>query len=110
EPDVDLALPAATRQRYQGALHEVEAEDENAVTTCFTAAYGRSPVRSGSFLRTANGLRRFSPAEILRLLGFSPDFRLPEELPRSVAWRLVGNSLSLEPVRRLLATVPTLVC
>ena len=49
-----------------------------AVAATFTAAYGRSPVRAGSYLRR-NGhvARRFSPAEILRLLGFPASYRLP---------------------------------
>ncbi|MEM9594696.1 MAG: DNA cytosine methyltransferase [Acidobacteriota bacterium] len=96
-------------KRYDGALHIVDPTDPSAVTGCFTSAYGRSPVRSGSYLRAADGgVRRFSPSEILRLLGFPAGFRLPAELTLRQGWRLVGNSLSLEPVRRVLAAVPEL--
>ena len=35
------------------------------MTHCFTSAYGRSPVRSGSYVSVEGGLRRFSPAEII---------------------------------------------
>lgn len=92
--------------RYQDALHVVDADDPAAVTACFTSAYGRSWVRSGSYLRTARGLRRFSPAEILRLLGFPPSFGLPPELSLAKAWPLVGNSLALTAVRAVLARLP----
>ena len=50
-------------------------------------------------------LRRFSPGEVLRLLGFPASFELPPDLPRDAAWRLVGNSLSLPPVSAVLGRV-----
>jgi hypothetical protein len=71
------------------------------VVHCFTAAYGRSHVRSGSYIRTASGVRRFSPFEIARLLGFDRSFRLPPQLSLHKAWRLVGNSLSVDVVRMM---------
>lgn len=92
---------------YEGALHIVDADDPAAVTNCFTSAYGRSHVRSGSYLRIGGCVRRFSPSEILRLLGFPASFTLPPEMPARTAWRLVGNSLSLEPVRTMLALIPS---
>ncbi|MCG8462787.1 MAG: DNA cytosine methyltransferase [Holophagales bacterium] len=105
-----LWVEPALAERYAGALHVVNAADAGAVTTCFTSAYGRSPVRSGSYLRTDAGrLRRFSPSEILRLLGFPPTFRLPPDLPMGNGWRLVGNSLALPAVREVLAHVPELL-
>ncbi len=107
-PETDLYLDPETVRRYRGALHCVDPAADGAVTTCFTSAYGRSPVRSGSYLRTSQGLRRFSPREILRLLGFPPSFRLPRGMPRELAWRLVGNSLSLLPVRHVLTSIPEL--
>ncbi|MDA8017190.1 MAG: DNA cytosine methyltransferase [Thermoanaerobaculia bacterium] len=106
QPDPSLWLDATIVRRYHQALHVVDEDDSYAVTSCFTSAYGRSHVRSGSYLRTRDGgLRRFSPIEILRLLGFPTEFTLPQELRRSNAWRLVGNSLSLTPVRRVLSSI-----
>ncbi|MEE8522838.1 MAG: DNA cytosine methyltransferase [Thermoanaerobaculia bacterium] len=114
--DVDPGLVA----RYPGALDIVDAGDPDAVTACFTSAYGRSPVRSGSYLAKGptDAIRRFSPAEILRLLGFPGAFRLACGLPgdespvSSVsignAWRLAGNSLSIAAVRTVLAAIPEL--
>lgn len=96
-PDRDLL------RRYRHAIDLVDPDDPAALTACFTSAYGRSPVRSGSYLATARGPRRFSPGEILRLLGFPDGYRLPPDLPLASAWRLVGNSLSVDAVRAVLA-------
>ena len=106
EPSDDLWVDDDIAEKYEHAIHLVEENDRGAVTNCFTSAYGRSHVRSGSYLRTESGrVRRFSPAEILRLLGFPKSFRLPPALRRQNAWRLVGNSLSLVPVRRVLSAL-----
>lgn len=108
-PDPGLAVDPELVRRYEGTLDVVRADEPGAVTACFTAAYGRSPVRSGSYLEGEDGrLRRFSPAEILRLLGFPGTFRLPPDLPPEKAWPLVGNSLSVPAVRRVLAAIPEL--
>ena len=107
-PSPELAVDPNLVRRYAGAFHIVDGDNPDALTHCFTSAYGRSHVRSGSYLRTSGGVRRFSPAEILRLLGFPPSYGLPENLAPGKAWPLVGNSLSLEPVRRMLATIPEL--
>jgi site-specific DNA-cytosine methylase len=114
--DPDGVLGGALRvdpdlvHRYEGTLHVVDPDDPDAVTACFTAAYGRSHVRSGSYLRLPSRtpeprLRRFAPHEILRLLGFPKGYSLPPDLPPARAWPLVGNSLSLPPARAVLATV-----
>jgi hypothetical protein len=65
-------------------------------------------VRSGSYLRTPTGLRRFSPNEILRLLGFPETYSLPPDLPLQAAWHLVGNSLSVPAARHVLSAIPEL--
>jgi site-specific DNA-cytosine methylase len=104
-PDPGLWCDPSLPARYPHALDIVDPDDPAAVTACFTAAYGRSPVRSGSYVKTAAGLRRFSPAEILRLLGFPPSFHLPHDLPRRTAWSLVGNSVSVRAVRWVLTAV-----
>lgn len=107
----ELALDPALAQRYRHAIDVVDAADPAALTACFTSAYGRSPVRSGSYLATSGlatsaGLRRFSPREILSLLGFPPAYRLPADLPLANAWRLAGNSLSVPAVREVLRALP----
>jgi hypothetical protein len=80
----------------------VDTQRPGACAACFTSAYGRSVVRSGSYLATPTGLRRFSPAEILRMLDFPDTYRLPPDLPLRVAWSLVGNSLSVRAARWVL--------
>lgn len=111
EPEPGLELDPALAARYALALDRIDPEDEAAVASCFTAAYGRSPVRSGSYLRLpGGGLRRFGPREVLRLLGFPASFRLPPACcgpaARLLAWRLAGNSLSLPAVQAVLASLP----
>lgn len=105
----ELRINPDLARRYQGALDIVDPESPNQTTACFTAAYGRSPVRSGSYLRQPDGtLRRFSPSEILRLLGFPTTYTLPPDLPPAKAWPLAGNSLSVPAVRRVLGTLAPL--
>ncbi len=106
EPPDGLEVDADLLESYRAAMHLARADDPAAVTHCFTSAYGRSHVRSGSYLATPAGARRFSPAEVLRLLGFPDSYRLPPDLPIANAWRLVANSLSIAAVRHILATVP----
>lgn len=103
-----LAVSPAVLEQYAGAIDVIDPANSNVVTTCFTAAYGRSKARSGSYLKTGSGVRRFSPREILRLLGFPAWFRLPGNLTAREAWPLVGNSLSLPAVRWVLSCVPEL--
>lgn len=108
----ELAVDPDLVRRYRQALDVVDPESpraEDRVTACFTAAYGRSPVRSGSYLRLSDGsLRRFSPREVLCFLGFPEPYTLPPELPPEKAWPLVGNSLSVPAVRRVLSSLPPL--
>jgi site-specific DNA-cytosine methylase len=113
-PEPGLGVDPGLVRRYAGALDLVDPDDPGAVAACFTAAYGRSPVRSGSYLVIGRGgdgtprLRRFSVAEVLRLLGFPERFALPPGTPREVGWRLAGNSLSVPAVRAVLAALPGL--
>lgn len=100
EPDPALNLDPTTVERYRDALHRVTADDPAAITACFASGYGRQLVRSGSYLVEPGGTwRRFSPGEVLRLLGFPAEYRLPEQLAPARAYDLVGNSLSIPAVR-----------
>jgi len=108
EPSTELKVDADLARKYRHALNVVDPMDPMAVAACFTAAYGHSPIRSGSYLQTPSGLRRFSPAEILRLLGFPKSYTLPADLPLQSGWRLVGNSLSIHSVRYVLSAIPEL--
>ncbi len=108
EPDPTLEVAPELLEPFRGVHDVLRADEPAAVTSCFTSAYGRSIVRSGSYLATRRGLRRFSPTEILRLLGFPAGYRLPADLPLKNAWRLAGNSLSVTVMRAVLSTVPEL--
>jgi DNA (cytosine-5)-methyltransferase 1 len=111
--DPHLLLDPDTAHAYRHALHVVDRHDPGAVTACFTSAYGRSPVRSGSYLRLPDGrLRRFHPSEVLCLLGFPAHFAWPGKMTVTFSegdfgagWKLAGNSLSLPAVRRVMKTL-----
>jgi site-specific DNA-cytosine methylase len=107
-PEAALWCDPALAARYAGALDIVDVAAPVTRAACFTSAYGRSVVRSGSYLATPAGLRRFSPAEILRLLDFPRGYRLPASWPARTAWPLVGNSVSVRAVRWVLSAVPPL--
>lgn len=96
--------------RYQGAIHIADRNDNHCVTNCFTSAYGRSPTRCGSYLKTdrsgSGSVRRFSPSEILALLDFPSSFQINEELPLKSLWPMVGNSLTLNAIRRVISRLP----
>ena len=86
-------LPLEVLARHYEGLDLVEAGDRR--TACFIGGYGRRYVGSGSFLRTARGVRRFSPPEVARLLGLPEGFRFPAAQSLEVRYRLLGNGLSI---------------
>jgi site-specific DNA-cytosine methylase len=102
QPDPAMAVDPEQVRRWGHSATILDAADPAAVATCFTSAYGRSPVRAGSYLRHGGQVRRFSPTEVLRLLGFPPRWRFPETLSTSQRWELAGNSLSLDTLRVVL--------
>jgi site-specific DNA-cytosine methylase len=97
EEDPALYLDAGVLDRHLPGLDLVTAEARR--TACFIGGYGQRYVGSGSFLRTARGVRRFSPSEVARLMGLPPGFRFQENLGLEQRYKLLGNSLSL-PVAR----------
>ncbi len=93
EADPALDLDPVTVARHGPGLDIVRPEDRR--SSCFIGGYGRRWVGSGSFLRTPGGLRRFSPAEVGRLLGLPAAFRFPPGLSLENQYKLLGNGLSL---------------
>ncbi|MEO0601582.1 MAG: DNA cytosine methyltransferase, partial [Myxococcota bacterium] len=65
EIDTSLYVPPDIVEKYAGGLAIVDPEVAGATAHCFTAAYGRSWVYSGSYLRDGERVRRFSPREVL---------------------------------------------
>jgi site-specific DNA-cytosine methylase len=104
-----LAIAPELLAMHRSTMHVVDMNDANAVSSCFTSDYGRSVNMTGSYLRDASGLRYFSPAEMLRQLGFPQTFALPESTSGAIAWRLVGNSLSIPTTQYILDAIPGLV-
>ncbi|NCG20757.1 MAG: DNA methyltransferase [Rhodobacterales bacterium] len=105
-PAPETEVSPALLKRYADAL---PISDTRAFPRAcvFTSAYGKSPVYAGSYWRDHRGIRRFSHREILRLLGFSSDFQLTDDLPAKRPYALIGNSLSVDAVRVILAPLFT---
>ena len=83
--------------RHKPGLDLVRADARR--SACFIGGYGQRFLGSGSFLETPRGIRRFSPGEVSRLLGYPHGFRFPDEVPLIQRFKLLGNGLSL-PVAR----------
>lgn len=103
--DPDLWLHDSLVDRYLGAINVVVPLDPFAVTACFGAAYGKSITRSGSYLKTSEGVRRFTPVEVANLLGIPESFQFPKAISRLRQWHLLGNSLSITVVEYLLSAI-----
>jgi site-specific DNA-cytosine methylase len=102
--DPALYLGAADQLRHGPGLDLVSADSRR--TACFIGGYGQRFVGSGSFLETARGIRRFSPAEVARLLGLPASFRFPADLGLEQRYRLLGNGLSHPVARWLIEQLP----
>jgi DNA (cytosine-5)-methyltransferase 1 len=106
ETDDALLVSRQDLARYEAGMHIVDIEDAEAELICFTSGYGKYYKASGSFLRVkTNTVRRFSPDEILLLLGFDKHFLLPADISIQKRWKLVGNSLDLRCVRSVLSHI-----
>lgn len=103
-----LVVPDERIAAYRGVVHVVDASQADAVSCCFTSAYGRSMASAGSYVKTDRGYRRFAPREICRLLCFPEHYRIPPELPAKRLWPLLGNSLSVTATRFVLSAIPEL--
>ncbi len=93
EEDPALYLAPDVLARHGEGMDLVTAADRR--SACFIGGYGQCFVGSGSFLRTAKGVRRFSPSEAARLLGLPAGFRFPDSLSLEARYRLLGNGLSI---------------
>ena len=95
DPDEDesLYLSAETIARHGPGLDLVTPESRR--SACFIGGYGKRFVGGGSFLKTQKGVRRFSPGEVSRLMGYPPGFRFLDELPLNKHYKLLGNGLNI---------------
>ncbi len=105
--DNSLKVASDAVRCYANAMNIIEVDNHDAITACFTSAYGKSPIRSGSYLRCPiHGMvRRFSPNEIAKLMGFREDFFSTTNLSQRVQYRLIGNSLAVPVVHNLLSVL-----
>ena len=108
-PGSELLLASDVVERFGKGFRILDPKDPQAYTTCFTSGYGRSLMRAGSYLRCPGGVRRFAPEEIARLLHFPEGFRFPDRMTLRKKWQLLGNSLSVAAVRKVLEAFPGLV-
>jgi len=103
----ELLVPAEALGRFGPGLHILDPEDPAACATCFAASYGKTLMHSGAYLRCRQGVRHFSPEEIARLLGLPSTFSFPPGLTLRRQWHQLGNSLSVDAVRAVLAVLPS---
>jgi DNA (cytosine-5)-methyltransferase 1 len=98
-----LYLDLDTVTRFADALNLIDADDRSALCICFTSNYWKSMRASGSYLREHSGaIRRFSPSEILRLMGCPHDYQFPPEVTLQARLRLAGNSVNVNCIIHLL--------
>ncbi len=102
----ELHLAGDVLAKFGRGFRILDPGDPQAYTTCFTSGYGRSHIHAGSYLRCKSGVRRFAPEEIARLLHFPEGFRFPDGMTLRKKWHLVGNSLSVAVVRKVLEAFP----
>ncbi|MBC7999364.1 MAG: DNA cytosine methyltransferase [Leptolyngbya sp.] len=100
----ELLIDELSQKRYGESLHVIDAGDPESYAICFTSGYWKSFRASGTYIRLADGrLRRFSPEEIVQLLGFSEGFKFPESLSIQAKIQLAGNSVDVRAVKYLLS-------
>lgn len=100
-----LDIPPSELARHENAMNIVTG-NEGDYAICFTSGYDVSYRASGSFIRYGEDrVRRFDPQEILGLLGFGPDFEMPQETALRTQWRLLGNSVDVRCIRHLLTSL-----
>ncbi|KAM5235784.1 tRNA (cytosine(38)-C(5))-methyltransferase isoform 4-T4 [Ctenodactylus gundi] len=129
EDDVDMNqyfLPPKSLLRYALLLDIVKPTCRRSM--CFTKGYGSYIEGTGSVLQTAEDveiesvykslthlqeeekvaklsmlkLRYFTPKEIANLLGFPSQFGFPEKITMKQCYRLLGNSLNVHVVAKLI--------
>ncbi|XP_072306468.1 tRNA (cytosine(38)-C(5))-methyltransferase [Eucyclogobius newberryi] len=129
DPDLDLdqyLLPPKTLLRYANILDIVRPSCRRSI--CFTKGYGRYVEGTGSVLQSSPeaemeevfralpqlseeqqlqllhtlGLRYFTPREVANIMGFPQSFVFPEDVPVKQRYKVLGNSLNVLVVSKLL--------
>ncbi len=99
----DLIVSKQDFEKYGPSLHIVRPGDEKAYATCFTSGYWKSFKSSGTFIELKNEkIRRFSPDEIVALMGFSAKFAFPSHLTLQAKLQLAGNTVDVRSIEFML--------
>lgn len=99
----DLLVAQSDYEKYAKSLHIIEPGDAGAYAICFTSGYWKSFKSSGTFIRVGDRqIRRFSPQEIVALMGFSSEFAFPGQLTMSAKLKLAGNTVDVRAIDFLL--------
>ncbi|PZM81210.1 MAG: DNA methyltransferase [Candidatus Melainabacteria bacterium] len=107
--DTELIVSQKDFERYAPSLHIINPCDQDAYAICFTSGYWKSFKSSGTFIAVdEQQIRRFSPEEIVALMGFSSDFSFPEELSIQAKLKLAGNTVDVRAIDYLLSGVSIL--
>lgn len=104
-PEFDEALIVSEKDfdKYSCSLHIVKPTDRQAYAICFTSGYWKSFKSSGTYVQTGEGkIRRFSPEEIVALMGFSSDFAFPDNLTMQAKLHLAGNTVDVRSIEYML--------
>ena len=112
----EFKIPEKILQRYLPVMDIVTPYSTS--STCFTKSYGHYAEGTGSVLELSASddnvpckkrkledlnLRYFTPREIANLMGFPvSDFNFPNHLTNKQRYRLLGNSLNVHVVARLI--------
>ncbi len=99
--DPEVCLEPEKTEAFEEALDRVSADDATAVTACFGSSYGKSILHAGSYLQTVDGLRRFTPREVAKLMGFPEELDMGSLSTRQ-QWKVLGNSLSIVAMKHIL--------
>ena len=99
----DLVVAQRDFDKYAPSLHVIKPGDEDAYAICFTSGYWKSYKSSGTFIELENAkIRRFSPEEIVALMGFSANFTFPESLTLQSKLQLAGNTVDVRAIGYML--------
>jgi DNA (cytosine-5)-methyltransferase 1 len=102
----ELIMDRAEFQKYEAGLNVVSPHELDAICICFTKNYYRCKTASGSLLLMDDGqVRRFSSREILRLFGFSPQYKFPQSATEEQTTALLGNAVDVRMIRHLLEKI-----
>ena len=75
-------------------------ENKSGVCPTLTANMGMGG-HNVPLIKTRYGIRKLTPRECFNLMGFAPDFQLPEELAMSQLYKQAGNSVVVPVVQRI---------